>query len=379
MQRFTLSDVRERTYKGRDSWWTVLLVDPLASRLVRITANRTSVTPNQLTLGALVLGLAAAVCFAMADWPWLLAGAVLFHFSFVLDCMDGKIARLKGTGSLFGTWLDYVFDRLRVLICAVALAAGQFAATGDAVFLWVALAVVFLDMFRYLNALQVAKVRGAMRGRLKRSVRELRRLLQAEAAERSADADAAQGGSEVRARIEELARRLGAHEPVPAELMDDADTAQEEEAEAAEAAEEFEATADAAAGAPAVRSPITVRGMQATALQQRFHSRFPWYARVRDALRRRRIRPHLVSGIEFQMGVFIVAPLLGMFSAAAIPVTVAVVGALLLAFELVIIYKLWLSTRDFQRACEQIDAALAELTERRERYLVGAPGPGAAG
>ena len=24
--------------------------------------------------------------------------------------MDGKIARLKGTGSVFGAWLDYVFD-----------------------------------------------------------------------------------------------------------------------------------------------------------------------------------------------------------------------------------------------------------------------------
>jgi phosphatidylglycerophosphate synthase len=27
------------------------------------------------------------------------AGAVLFHLSFVIDCMDGKIARLNGTGS----------------------------------------------------------------------------------------------------------------------------------------------------------------------------------------------------------------------------------------------------------------------------------------
>src|SRR3712207_8819073 len=56
----------------------------------------------------------SAYSFWRAGYPWLLLGALLFHLSFVLDCMDGKIARLNGTGSPFGSWLDYVFDRLRV-------------------------------------------------------------------------------------------------------------------------------------------------------------------------------------------------------------------------------------------------------------------------
>jgi phosphatidylglycerophosphate synthase len=99
---FTLLDVRSRTYKARDAWWTVFLVDPLAGRLVVTTANRTSVTPNQITWGAFVLGLGSAWCFLRAEWPWLIAGAVLYHVSFVLDCMDGKIARLKGTGTVLG-------------------------------------------------------------------------------------------------------------------------------------------------------------------------------------------------------------------------------------------------------------------------------------
>ncbi|MFL5286419.1 MAG: hypothetical protein ACJ8AW_36945, partial [Rhodopila sp.] len=33
--KVTLQEIRERTYKPRDAWWTVLLVDPLAARLVR--------------------------------------------------------------------------------------------------------------------------------------------------------------------------------------------------------------------------------------------------------------------------------------------------------------------------------------------------------
>ena len=120
MTAFTLAEIQERTYKKRDAWWTVFLVDPLAGRLVVWTANHTSITPNQLTFGAGLLGLGAAACFTQATWPWLVAGALLFHLSFVLDCMDGKIARLKGTGTVFGAWVDFVFDRIR-FACMMAL------------------------------------------------------------------------------------------------------------------------------------------------------------------------------------------------------------------------------------------------------------------
>jgi hypothetical protein len=54
-QRFTLDEVRARTYKDRDAWWTVWLVDPLASRLVRLVAPYRSVTPNRLTIAAFLL------------------------------------------------------------------------------------------------------------------------------------------------------------------------------------------------------------------------------------------------------------------------------------------------------------------------------------
>lgn len=71
---------------------------------------------------------------------------------------------------------------------------------------------------------------------------------------------------------------------------------------------------------------------------------------MRSFLLRHRIRTHLVSGIEFQMGVFIVGPLLD----AVIEATL-VSGALLLVFELAIIYKLLLSTRDFTRTIDSFD------------------------
>ncbi|WP_046470085.1 CDP-alcohol phosphatidyltransferase family protein [Allosalinactinospora lopnorensis] len=325
MSVFTLQDVREHTYKARDSWWTVYLVDPLAARLVLVTANRTSITPNHLTLAALGLGLGAALCFAMASWPWLVAGALLFHLSFVLDCMDGKVARLKSNGSVFGSWLDYVFDRLRVLVCAVALMGGQYAASGQQVFIWFALGIVFTDMFRYLNAPQIAKVRSGMRKSLVRAIRE--NDLEQEACEQAALA-------------------------VEAGHRFSSDLQQRDEAE--------DAGGDAV-GAPTPRA--RARQVQATELQRRFNSRFPWYSRFRDMLQRHRVRPHLVSGIEFQMGTFVVAPLVGAVSVNAMLWVIALSAAAMMAFELLIVYKLWLSTREFTRVLGAVEAAAGGSAE----------------
>jgi phosphatidylglycerophosphate synthase len=266
-KRLALAEVRARTCKDRDAWWTVFLVDPLAVRLVRLVAPYRWITPNRLTTAAFVLGLGAAACFWEQSRLWLIAGALLFHASFVLDCMDGKVARLNGTGSVFGAWMDYVFDRFRVVTCTVGLMGGQFMRTGRIAYLLVGGLVIFLDLFRYLNALQIAKAKDTMRARL---------------------------------------TVAGGLRPVFLEETGHADPE---------------------------RPVVDVyRG---------FRSRFRRFVALRDALVRRRIRPHLISGIEFQMAVFIIGPLTGWIAGTAL-----VAGAMLAAFETLLIYKLWIATRD---------------------------------
>jgi phosphatidylglycerophosphate synthase len=273
--RPTLAEIRSRTYKRRDAWWTVWLVDPLASRLVRLVAPWRRVTPDLLTTLAFLVGLGSAAAFWRGSDGWLLIGALLFHLSFVLDCMDGKIARLNGTGSVFGAWLDYVFDRLRVLACAVGLFGGQYERTHDFAYVWLAGLVIFLDMFRYLNALQMGKVKAEMKAR--------------------------------------LAVLTGADQPV---LF----------------AEEAEFAGEDAPGRPVV----DVYGD--------FRDRFTLFVRLRALLLRGRIRVHVVSGIEFMMFVFIVGPVVGW----VIGVTLISAG-LMMAFELLLIYKLWAATISFGR------------------------------
>jgi phosphatidylglycerophosphate synthase len=255
MSRPSLTEAKHRTYKTRDSWWTVFLVDPLAIRLLLLVSRWKFVTPNGLTVSAFVLGLMAAACFALGsgDRGLLVAGALLFHFSFVLDCMDGKLARLRATASVFGEWLDFILDRIRVLICAVALMGGAFAATGNRLYLYAGAGIVFLDMFRYLNGLQIQSLRTQMQRKIE-----------------TPDVDE---------------------------------------------------------------------------LHREFTARFGFFEGLRAFLQRHRVRPHLFSGIEFQMGVFIIGPLTGLVLEATL--TAAVLS---LIFELAICYRFWLSAKDFTRA-----------------------------
>jgi hypothetical protein len=103
-------------------------------------------------------------------------------------------------------------------------------------------------------------------------------------------------------------------------------------------------------------------------LHREFRQRFGWWARVRDLLMRHRVRPHLFSGIEYQMFVFVVGPALD----AVVPL-VLFSAAMLLVFEVAIIYKLLLSSRDFERElrrlAEELDAAAMATAAATEAGL----------
>jgi phosphatidylglycerophosphate synthase len=98
--------------KDRDYWWTVLAVDPLALPLVRLLAARRWLTPNQTTILSLLVGVLVGPAYALGRGG-LIGGAVLFYASFVLDCVDGKLARTLHAFSRKGPALDRLADGAR--------------------------------------------------------------------------------------------------------------------------------------------------------------------------------------------------------------------------------------------------------------------------
>ena len=60
----------------------------------------------------------------------MVAGAVLLYFAFVLDCVDGQLARYTRQFSKLGAWLDSIFDRTKEYVVFAGLAIGA-SRTGD--------------------------------------------------------------------------------------------------------------------------------------------------------------------------------------------------------------------------------------------------------
>jgi phosphatidylglycerophosphate synthase len=306
------------------------------------------ITPNRVTWAALFIGLASAGFFLQGDTRSLLIGALLYHLSFILDCIDGKLARLKGNGTVFGGWLDYVFDRIRVLFCALALMGGQFLRTDDERYLLAALAVVFLDMLRYVDALQIYKMRMSMRTKIEKVTKN---RAEAERAEREALEEAERARREAaRAHAERTRAAERAHQGYIGRRMAEPAPEQAQPEAAAPQVVFMEDLLRDNPGSSTEALREEAGAANVVDLHEQFRDRFPWYIRVRRAMLRTRIRPHLISGIEFQMFVFIVGPLIGQ-----ILWTTVVSAALLMLFELVIMYKFWLSTRDFTRVMEELD------------------------
>ncbi len=79
----------------------------LSEPLARMLAG-TKLTANQATWGALAIALLSFVSFVMGQS---ILGGLLAQLSSIADGIDGSLARLKGTTSAFGGFLDSVLDR----------------------------------------------------------------------------------------------------------------------------------------------------------------------------------------------------------------------------------------------------------------------------
>ena len=107
------------------SWWAMVAVLPVVRFLTLLTVNHTRLTPNTLTVTAILLRVTTALCFCSTDHRWLVAGAITYYGAYLLDCMDGAVARLRKMSSEFGRFLDHIGDLVGDFLILVALASAQ--------------------------------------------------------------------------------------------------------------------------------------------------------------------------------------------------------------------------------------------------------------
>jgi len=122
------------------NWFTEWIARPPAAVVVYVLRN-TPITPNQVTfLSAFVAAGACALLIACLGWVPLVIAAALFEFSFVLDCADGMLARLRKLASPLGHLLDFLMDELKAMLLYGAVAVRMWRETDDARMLLVGIA-----------------------------------------------------------------------------------------------------------------------------------------------------------------------------------------------------------------------------------------------
>jgi len=104
----------------------------------------TRLTPNQVTFASAVIAAGAcAMVAALPGWTWLVVAAVVFEFSFVLDCADGQLARLRKQASPVGHLLDFLMDELKAMLLYGCVAVRLWQETADVRLLLVGLGGLF--------------------------------------------------------------------------------------------------------------------------------------------------------------------------------------------------------------------------------------------
>jgi hypothetical protein len=125
------------------NWFTEWVARPPAAVVVYALRN-TRITPNQVTfLSAIVCAAAGAMLVFLPGWAWLVAAALVFELSFVLDCADGQLARLRRLASPLGHLLDFLIDELKAMLLFGCVAIRVWRDTGDDRILIVGLAGLF--------------------------------------------------------------------------------------------------------------------------------------------------------------------------------------------------------------------------------------------
>ena len=89
-----------------------------------------------------MLTAAAIVAFGGPGYLPSIATALALAAALVLDTADGRLARLQGTSSAFGRWLDHVLDELADVALHAAIAWSVFQSSRQPY--WLAIGMLYL-------------------------------------------------------------------------------------------------------------------------------------------------------------------------------------------------------------------------------------------
>jgi phosphatidylglycerophosphate synthase len=124
-----------RSLRKPQDGWTARWLNRYVSLSLSRHLVKTPLSPNQVSVGILAIGLAGAYLASLGTYWSMLAGAALFQAQSILDGCDGEMSRVSYRGSLLGEWLDTIGDDVTNYAFFAGAAVGLHARTGNPLYL----------------------------------------------------------------------------------------------------------------------------------------------------------------------------------------------------------------------------------------------------
>jgi len=150
LEQKNVSTVLEPNYFSN---WGDLWFPHIANLLLYPVSRLGWATPNAVTITSFLLYLLAAACIAtggdLAFWA-----APLLPLSYILDCLDGQLARYTGKSSAIGDYLDKTLDVLKIGLINMAFAYAAYQLTNQVLYVFLGFLSCFGFLFRYYIKLE---------------------------------------------------------------------------------------------------------------------------------------------------------------------------------------------------------------------------------
>ncbi len=145
------------TFKPREEWWSRVFATPVANVILLGIADWRFITPNRLTFLSFILVVLSAAMIVQGGTSLLIAAGIVLQISYIIDCMDGQLARYRCTASNVGSFLDKWSDFVKFPFVILALAVE--ASSTDATLAPLILGLLSVFLIGYLPYLKMFALR----------------------------------------------------------------------------------------------------------------------------------------------------------------------------------------------------------------------------
>jgi len=136
-----------KTSQPRQEWWSRVFATPVANMILAMVADCPRITPNRLTFLSFFLTIATSVLVFSGDSLSIIIAGMVLQVAYIVDCMDGQLARYRKTASKTGSFYDQWSDFVKFPFVLVALALAAFHRSNSVLPVVLGLVCVFLTVY----------------------------------------------------------------------------------------------------------------------------------------------------------------------------------------------------------------------------------------